>query len=210
MKIYNLSFAFIFLLSSIAFADSPLTSTEFYKAYDADPILQEVSKSNGVLSDKLMDFLEDFSQPIDVKMALINKLGWDSKGKNNATLFINFLIQKRKFSSINDIKKNASSQELICIGYLMAMDNYFNVKKALEFSHLAVKRDKNSFTIHIINALIEAQTIKFKNWCRIYKVVQNVIDFPNLTMDFKTEATQIIANYTSSYKEYCTLNNPNS
>ena len=160
MKIFNLSFAFIFLLSSIAFADSPLTSTEFYKAYDTNPILQEVSKSNGVLSDKLMFFLEDFSQPIDVKMAIINKLGWDRKGKNNATLFINFLIQKRKFASINDIKNNASSQELICIGYLMAMDNYFNVKKALEFSHLAVKRDKKSFTIHIINALIEAQTIK--------------------------------------------------
>ena len=72
---------FFLLLSSICFADSPLTSTEFSKAYLNEPILVKASKSRGILSKELMSYLTDESNPVDMKVALINKLGWSSKGE---------------------------------------------------------------------------------------------------------------------------------
>ncbi len=186
-----------------SFADSPLTSTQFYKAYESEQIIQDASKSKGILTEKLMIYLSDPSHPIDIKVALINRLGWNINRKHNANLFIQFLQKTRRYQSIKDLKERASSQELLCIGYLTAMDNYSDVKEALVFSNLAIKKETKSYTIQMINALILSQTFSYENWCKKYEVIQKVKIAMNLTFDFKLEASDIIFQYISSYKKYC-------
>lgn len=187
----------------MAFADSPLTSTQFYKAYESVQIIQDASKSKGILTKKLMNYLSDPSHPIDIKVALINRLGWNIYGKHNANLFIQFLQKTKGYQSIKDLKERASSHELLCISYLLALDNYKDVKEALIFSNLAANKETKSYTIKLINALILSQTISYGNWCKKYEVIQKVRTATNLTIDFKSEATDIILQYISSYKKYC-------
>jgi len=91
-----LTLILFFLLSSICFADSPLTSTEFSKAYLNEPVVIKASKAKGKLSNELMIYLTDETKPVDVKLALINKLSWNVKDKNNATIFLKYLMNLSK------------------------------------------------------------------------------------------------------------------
>jgi hypothetical protein len=84
---------FYFLLCITLFtntinADSPLTSTDFYKAYLDVPEVLEASKSDGVLSSNFFNFLNAKENKIDAKIALINALKWNLKGKKNAQVYI--------------------------------------------------------------------------------------------------------------------------
>ena len=102
------------LLSSICFADSPLTSTEFSNAYLTEPIIVKASTSRGKLSNELMIYLTDESKPIDVKIAVINKLGWSLMGKNNATIFLKYLIQGQNYKNKEDFLENGKGDHLLC------------------------------------------------------------------------------------------------
>ena len=63
-----------------AFADSPLTSTSFYNAYMDIPLVNKTSKSKGILTDEVFEYLNS-KNSIDKKTALINALKWNIKGK---------------------------------------------------------------------------------------------------------------------------------
>ncbi len=192
------------LISQYTFADSPLTSTDFYKAYMDIPLINKTAKSNGVLTNEVFAFLNSKSNTIDKKIALINAIKWRVNGKNNAVLYLKklFVIHK-KYTSKNFFYK-ATAEELICYAYLKAMDHYFNVEEALKFSTQATKLNSNSYTIAIINNLIKVQLISYHEWCEIYRVMNEVRENKKLVIDFRKQASKIIFNYTDCYKEYCT------
>jgi hypothetical protein len=127
---------FYFLLCITLFnntinADSPLTSTDFYKAYLDVPEVLEASKSDGVLSSNFFNFLNAKENKIDAKIALINALKWNLKGKKNAQVYINKLFALNKNYTSNNFYLKASAEELICYSYIKAMDNYFDVYELL-------------------------------------------------------------------------------
>lgn len=194
---------FLLLASSKVFADSPLTSTKFYKAYSTVVIIQEAAKSNGVLTGKLISYLADPLQPIDIKMALINRLGWNTKGQKNSKIFMEYLKKIRGFKTNESLISSMSGEELTCLAYLKAMDNYFDVEKALDYSNLAIKKSPDSFTTNIINALLKSQTFLYSNRCKVYQVLEDVKVNSGLKNDFKKEATDMIFEYVSLYKKYC-------
>ena len=111
-------------------ADSPLTSTPFYEAYLDVPIIYE-AYSERIITKKMMEFLCDSEQKIELKVALVNALGWSVDGKNYAKRFKKYLSQKyqklQKKVSLSDY----TGDELLCLGYMTAMCDYFNPKKAL-------------------------------------------------------------------------------
>jgi hypothetical protein len=198
-----LAILFLFLSSSKVFADSPLTSTEFYKAYSTEIIIKEAAKSNGILTSKLKIYLADPLQSIDVKMALINRLGWKAKGKKNSKIFMRYLKKIRGFKTDESLINSMSGEDLTCLAYIKAMDNYFDVEKALEYSNLAIKKSPNSFTTNIINALIKSQKFQNNNSCKVYQVLEDVRVNSSLKYDFKKEATDVIFEYVTIYKKYC-------
>ena len=188
-----------------ASVDSPLTSTEFYKAYKKSPIIELAGTSKGLLNDKLISYLADKNNPIDIKVALINRLGWNIKGKSNATVFIKFLKAKYKYKNEEALKNGLSASDLICIAYLKAMDNYFDVKGALVYATLALIKEPKSYTINIIQSLIDSQAFVMKNYCQVFKIVDKTRANQNLTIDFKKEASAIIFQYIDGYKKYCKI-----
>lgn len=194
------------LISSIlnVFADSPLTSTDFSKAYLNESIIAQASNAKGVLTDQLMDYLIDQNKPIAIKMALINKLGWNSKGKSNSLRFFTYLNEKRGYVNEADFIVSAKGDELLSMAYLKAMDNYFVVDEAIKYAEFALKCNKQSFTYQIIAALIKAQKSLDDDWCKVYRLADVVRKNTSLKKDIKTEAIAIIFEYMEGYKDNCT------
>ena len=73
-----------------AAADSPLTSTNFHQAYADEPIVAQVEKGR-TPSDEVWAYLAAPDNPVAVKMAIINKIGWAFEGKNSYQLFLSYL-----------------------------------------------------------------------------------------------------------------------
>ncbi|WP_297804084.1 hypothetical protein [uncultured Polaribacter sp.] len=180
-------------------AGSPLTSTNIHEAYKDSAIIQLALKTEGKLTVALMNYLSDTKKPIELKIALINALGWDFNGKNNSTLFYEYLKENQNLKDINE----TSADILICYAYLKALDNYFDVDDAIKFAQKAKLKKKNSYTINIICALIEAQKAMGSDWCEVYNLTNNVRINDALQIDMKEDAIKIIFEYMDLYKDYC-------
>lgn len=196
-------FAFILVFGSIAFADSPLTSTDFSKAYANEKIVVKATQANGVLTEELMKYLVDKKKPIDVKMAIINQLGWKYEGKNNSQIFLDYILKKYKYSDIVEASEKAKADVILSFAYLKAMDNYFEVDDAAKLAELAVSRNPNSRTFNLIAALIKAQSVMERSFCDVYRITDSVRKNTNLKDDLKPEAVSIIYEYMNGYGDDC-------
>ncbi|GAA0076793.1 hypothetical protein UT300005_11710 [Clostridium sp. CTA-5] len=181
------------------FADSPVTSTDFYKAYiDVDMV--KTAKEKGVIDQEIANYLYSSKNPIDVKAAVINALGWKYEGKNNAENYV-----KLMYSS--DIDKldigSLSGDEIFCISYMMALDDYFHVDKALLLMEKAYEKNNTNFTIALIESILKGQAnIENSNWGMIWVNTENVLNDKTLVKDMKQEAIDSIVKYMKLYKEY--------
>lgn len=196
--LFSLAIAFCFQ----AKADSPLTSTPFADAY-ADVSIVKYASGKGKVDKKIAKFLMDEKNAIDEKAAVVNALGWDIDGKQNAGIFMNFLKKKYKKNESSDILHVANGSELMCLGYMTAMDDYFNPAPGEKILALAAKKMPDSYTVQMIYSLARAQVHFDTNWCQVWKVVNAVDEDSNLTMELRSEARTIIMDYISLYKSEC-------
>ena len=185
------------LLTSATFGDSALTSTNFSLAYAKEPIMVKASKAQGLITDELMDYLIGANNPIPIKMAIINKTGWDIKGKANSVKFLNYLKNNKGYSSEVNLIKRGTGDEHLCLAYIKAIDNYSDVNDAIKYSEDALTRNNKSYSYQIIEALINAQKVlgNDKNWCQVYRLTNDVRKNTTLTRDMNDEAISIIFEY---------------
>ena len=193
----------ILLISQHTFADSPLTSTDFYKAYLDIPLIQKTANSKGILTEEVFEYLTS-QNSLDKKVALINALKWNSDGKNNSVLYIKKILVLHKNYTLTNFYQKATPEELLCYGYLKAMDDYFDVKKASVFTSRAQKLNPGSYTIAVINHLITAQMTGINSWCERYSGFDTIKQNKLLKLDFRTKASDVIHDYLKGYKDYCT------
>jgi hypothetical protein len=185
-------------------ADSPITSTQFHQAYMDIELVRE-AKTSGSMNKRIFDYLSSPTNPIDVKAAIINALGWKFEGKDNSKLFLKFLSEKHRIifepHNINTGLMNAD--EIFCIGYLEAMDDYFHPEKAIQFLEMAKEKRGDSFTVSIILAIARAQNAMASNWCTVWKLTESVLNDNSLKQDLREEAKKIIIDYMILYKDEC-------
>lgn len=191
------------LFNTHSFADSPLTSTPFAEAYKTEAIIIKATNSGGVLTKELMEYLVEKNNPIALKMAVINQLGWDFSGTSKSTDFLNYLKSIGRCKSQNDLLKKGSKDDLLCMAYIKAMDNYFEVDAAIKFAEAAVKKNPKSYTFQIIRALIKAQKAMGTDWCQVYQLAHTVRTNTSLDKDMNDAAIKIIFDYMDLYKEEC-------
>ena len=204
MKIKNLLlFISFFLIAHTSFADSPLTSTPFYKGYLDIAIIKTAAKSNGKITEQQLQFVTNTKNPIAVKLALINSLGWNLKGKSNAKDYLAYLFEKQPQLNYKNFINKATAEELICYAYLKAMDNYFDVKSATVFAKQAMRKAPTSHSIHLIGTLIQVQGVNAKNWCSIYTQMNQVRMNKKLQKDLRSESLNTVFSYTDGYKSEC-------
>lgn len=182
-------------------ADSPITSTDFFSAYKNHKMVRYAIKTKKV-DKKIAKFLCSKRVKLVEKAAVINAISWDFNGQNNADLFMNFV--KKKYAKDVEETDNKSSRDIqFCYGYLMAMDDYFDVKKATKIMEAQIANYPNSYTAQIIIALVKAQNMFSVDWCGVWKVANAVDTNTGLKADMKPEARKIIMDYMSLYKDSC-------
>lgn len=202
--VFSIFFLITAMLRGGIYADSPITSTQFHKAYRDIELVQE-AKLSGTLNKRIFDYLSSPTNPIDVKAAIINALGWKLEGKNNAGLFLQFLSEKyRMILEPRNINTDIlHADEVFCIGYLEAMDDYFHPEKSIQLLETAKKRRGDSFTVSIVLALVRAQEAMGSNWCTVWELTESVLSDKSLKQDLREEAKKIIIDYMILYRDEC-------
>lgn len=201
----------ILLISQYTSADSPLTSTDFYKAYMDVPLVQEALNSKGKITNEILEFIYSDTNPLELKLALINAIGWNVKGNKSSKLYFKFVMNKKKYKSdfggdYIAFKWNATADELICYAYMKALDNYFDVSDAFGVAGLALKKNPNSFAVNMIYNLIKAQGLTaFGESCYASKNFNSINNNHNLTLDIKKEAMPFVFEYMDEIGKDCKI-----
>lgn len=205
-KIYFL-IVFTIAITNV-FADTPLTETNFYKAYEGIPMVKKAIQSKGIINNEILVYLCD-SNPLEIKLAIINALGWNHKGKNTSALFLNQVIKTKKYNTKETEKSiafkwHATSDELICYAYLLSLDHYFDVVYANEMAGLAVKKSPNSFAINMIARLIKSQGLYLLGENCYAQILFNELKTNSqLKMDMRNDAEKYIFEYMNSIGANC-------
>ena len=192
----------LLLMFTVSWADSPLTSTHFADAYSDHPMMQMANeKMQYDIPTTLLNFLSDKSQPIDVRLAVLNKIGWNFDGTTVGAQLCEYLMGRYKVKTEKKLVKKLDAGTLAVYAYAKAMSNYFDVTAASELGHLAVKKNKNkSFSVAMASALIDVQVYLDSDWSMIYKVVSNVLHDGSLHLDMRQEAIDSIMEYINLYQ----------
>jgi hypothetical protein len=177
-------------------ADSPLTSTNFWKAYRDIPAVRQAHDIER-LDTTLANYLLSKRNSIAKKAAVINALNWNYNGLQNAMLFREVLGQKYKLAP-GRVDARLTADETFCLAYLTAMDDYFHVNASLKMADRARLRNPKSFTVAIVDALIRCQS-EFKTPTKLWPVISAVLDNPQLTQDMRPRAKEAIKEYMHLY-----------
>ena len=192
----------LMLAFTASWADSPLTSTHFADAYSDHPMVQMACEEMQYdISTTLLNFLANKNEPVDVRLAVVNKIGWNFDGTTVGAQLGEYLMGR--YGAKNEAKfvKKLDAGTLAVYAYAKAMSNYFDVKAACELGHQAVKKNKNkSFSVAMISALIDAQVYLDSDWGMIYKVVADVLHDGSLHLDMRQEAIDNIMDYINLYQ----------
>jgi uncharacterized protein YecT (DUF1311 family) len=183
-------------------ADSPLTSTPFSQAYPEVEIIQYV-KMQGAIDENIAQYLSSTDNPVDVKAAVVNALSWGEQAQKNARFYLEYL--KKTHGQTNEARliEQLSADELLCLGYLRALGDYFQPEKALPLLKQAKIKKPESLTFALVNMLAEAETVMGSDWCKVWRLSENTLNDQQLQWDMRREAIEIVENYLVNYREYC-------
>ena len=182
------------LIFNTTYADSPLTNTDFYYAYQDVLLVKKARQAKGELTNDMLSYLANSNNKLDVKLAIINAIGWNHKGVNNSEKFKQYLNTTKKYG--NALKIKATADELICYAYLKSLDDYFNVVIANEFAELAVKKNPGSFAINMISGLIKVQDLVFtKKYCAAFHQFNQLKNNSKLMMDMRLSSKKHVFEY---------------
>ena len=103
----KLYFSFILFVLSIipVLADSPLTSTDFYRAYLDVPIVKKTAENPNKLTKEMMEYLYNDKNPLDIRMALVNAVGWHFDGLSTFDDYFSYcynIVEKQAFLEITE------------------------------------------------------------------------------------------------------------
>ena len=193
----------LLLAFTAAWADSPLTSTHFADVYSDHLMVQMASEDmQGDIPTVLLNFLANKNEPVDVRLAVINKLGWNFDGTSMGAQLCEYLMGRYNVKKEDKLIKKLDAKTLAVYAYAVAMSDYFNVKKACQLGHKALKKNKGkSFSVAMVSALIDAQDYMDSDWSMVYKVVADVLHDGSLNLDMRQDAIDKIMEYINLYNE---------
>lgn len=182
--------------------DSPLTSTDFYRAYLDIETVERAAREH-TLDEEIAGFLSSPENRIDIKAAVVNALSWGSNSSQNAAFYLDYLLKTYSQSSEADLIERLGGDELLCLGYLRALADYFHPENALPLLRQARVKNPGSFTAALILTLAEAEAAMGSDWCKVWRLTEKLLDDPQLQREMRPEATGIVEDYMIIYRDYC-------
>ena len=188
----------VFLSVNTVFADSPITSTPFHEAY-YDGAIVTYAAGKKVMDNTIADYLANDNNPIDVRIAVINAMGWDISGRNNTELYLTQVYHGKKEFTM----KSLSPDQKLVIGYMTIMDDYFKPEAGLLYLEEALKEMPNSRTANLIYTLAKGQEVMDEDFCKVWKYWDENMNKEGLNNDFSLAGELIAYDYIKEYKGYC-------
>jgi hypothetical protein len=176
-------------------ADSPLTSTDFYTAYTDVPIVGR-AHSGAAMTPEIATFLDSTANPLDVRVAVVNALGWNIRGKHDADAFARAAWSK-PLASLD--LTTLRGDELVILGYLEVMDDYFHPAAGLAVLEKAKQKLPSSFVVAAIRGLAQAQRDMDSSFCTAGRDWSAVQGDTSLQRDMRPRAIAAIQSYMSAY-----------
>lgn len=199
-------FILLFVAATLPmWADSPLTSTHFWRIYNTGseivfPLYKVVDAD--AWSDRVKAVLVNPDISVEQRLCVVNYLGWDINGQKHYDDLLNYYVRATKKSDRRAAIREMDGQMLAVFAYVKAMDDYFDVKEAKRLSAEAVKRAPKSRAVAMTDALIGAQIAMDSNWGEVYRICKRVVDNKRLENDFCDPAVVAIMEYIDLYAEY--------
>jgi hypothetical protein len=185
-------------------SDSPLTSTPIHQAYLDVPMVQMALQAK-VVNQQIFDFLVNKKSPLDQRVAVVSALGWNIDGQQNLQPFRQ-MLRKRFGSEFDPISEGYNRPDLMLIwAYLMAMDNYFDVREAVNIAAQASEYLYNSQAGMLVITLIRSQDDMDRDWCYVWRNwTQLSDDWASLKKDkVRKDAYAIVGDYLGLYGDGC-------
>ncbi|AIE72877.1 MULTISPECIES: hypothetical protein [unclassified Synechocystis] len=196
-------------------ADSPLTSTDLASAYEDIAVVQWAQQYR-LMSPIIVDFLLG-DRPLGEKAAVINALGWNIDGSNNAEQFLVALARERRKPATHLDLGDLTPEELFMVGYLLALDDYQNLgplsaqggndlwrSNPVQLLSKAAYALPDDFTVQFVRSLVTGQAWFSASWCALYLEPANVLaKFPPGQRNLRPQAVQNAMEYLNLYESYC-------
>ncbi len=191
-------------LASLAFADSPLTSTQLHAGYPEDRVIQQVLEKR-TLDDKLAKYLSDPRLDHGLRVATIHALGWTFKGQENASVYLAWLEKKYKRATPQQIfaGEGLKPEEKLVLGLLLATDDYFDPQRALPLLEAAKTELRPSRAVASAVALVQAQAQMETSWCEVWRTWEAVTLDTTLKDDLAPESVAQLHAYLQLYEQDC-------
>lgn len=183
-----------------AFADSPLTSTEWWKYYENKAVVVEAHEYG--CTQNVMKIICGHEYPVDLRLALVNAMGWNFEGQHHFSLCLDY-YQKTYNLTDDELGEHMDAETYCVFAYLLALDNYFDVSDAFDITYHAYEMKPQSRAIGMITGLIAAQIAMDDNWCDVYNNVAPIAADNTLIPDMSDYAVRQIMDYIGLYAEYC-------
>lgn len=165
----------MFFFSLNSYADSPLTSIDFWTIHTEDFTVQNAFR-NQKMDKSTIDFMLDENNSLEIRLSVINAIGWKFKSNSkNSTALLKSILKKYKVSSIESLFDVNHIDILTCYTYSLALDNYNNVDKIIQLSNRVSNLDSNNFYSKYIATLIKSQKYSLSfQWCNIHLVFKEL------------------------------------
>lgn len=215
VQITLISTVCFFSITTSANADSPLTSTDLASAYNGLSIIQKAKNAKQLEGEVLIFLLGD--APLDKKAAVINALGWNIKGQDNGELFLTGLAVLRDKNLNNLTLKDLTPSDKFVLGYLLAMDDYFDLSPLdsrsnkslwratpLDLLSQAASALPDDFAVHFVRSLVQSQDYMDSSWCAVYQTPESVLKlFPVNKRNLRRQAVEEAMDYIKLYADDC-------
>lgn len=226
MRLLSLFAALFFSLTALA--DSPLTSTYFAAAYTEEARIGALVSMNLNGAGSRFDLIaEDYTMldrkevSLDMKIALVNALGWGENG--NIKAYISHLSKKYSIdrmlientlvfdtTATADLPLEVQAMhyhDLVVLSYMQAMHDYFTPINAIRPAYHAALNNPESESTWWVLALISSQIMFDLDWCMVYGECAAVLEMQaSFTKDaLRAQAVTVIMEYVGLYQEYCEM-----
>lgn len=201
MKRIFLIVTVLMMTGLMSFADCILNSTEFYKAYLDEPLVNAAHQNKYKFTDEHKKYLIDDNNPLAVRMAIINAFDWDHNGDYYGQL-LDYLMRQSNSSSTDETLDKASAEQVMVLAYLKAMDDIDEEVLTVQLVDRAMnKPHKKSQSFMVPATLIKAQVMDYNGQSeKIFPMVQkNILQSP--IRDMSQEAIGIIMEYMLYFKD---------
>ncbi|MGO4817078.1 hypothetical protein [Flavobacterium sp. W22_SRS_FP1] len=198
------SVLFFLLLNLNSYADSPLTSIDFWTIHTEDFTVRNAFR-NQKMDKSTIDFILDENNSLEIRLSVINAIGWKFNSDNKkSTALLKSIFKKYKVRSIDNLFDVNHINILTCYTYSLALDNYKNVDNIIQLSNKVSNLDPNNFYSKYISVLIESQKYSLSfQWCNVDLVYRKLREDEYFKSDFGKKLYDITFDYIDAYDNDC-------